>query len=456
MSRLVLVSNRVALPGEERAGGLAVALARALEETGGLWFGWSGTLAESDDEARREHWQRAGETTFLTLALRRQEHAGFYTGFANRVLWPLLHYRTDLMEYRRQDRDTYFAVNRRFAAALSRHLRPDDLVWVHDYHFLPFGAELRRLGYDRPLGLFLHTPCPPRALLELIPAHQELFTSLTAYDLIGLQTETDAEALDHYLVRHGSRDRSTPRPAIAAFPIGIDPEGISRLAQRSIQTASVRRLHTSLEGRRLILGVDRLDYSKGLPRRFEAFALALEADPTLARTVSYLQIAPASRGDVPEYREIRRELERLAGHINGRHAEPDWTPIRYVNRTYSHPTLCGYYRLARVGLVTPLRDGMNLVAKEYLAAQDPSDPGILILSEFTGAAHELTSALLVNPYDLDAMADAIRHALGMPLAERRGRWQAAMDRLRTQTVTTWYRTFLRDLVRHHEESAHQP
>lgn len=452
MRRLVVVSNRVALPEETRAGGLAVALRAALDEHGGLWFGWSGRIAERAPEVNEiEH---AG-IDYATLDLTRAEHAGYYAGFANRVLWPLLHSRFDLVEFDADAYRVYRAVNRRWAEALVTRLRTDDVLWVHDYHLIPLAAELRRLGCRQRIGFFLHTALAPADLLAYMPRHRELLTTLADYDLVGVQTPRDLTALRGYfhdvLAARDAVGNSVLLPdgrhvRLAAYPIGIDVEAVRSGAQpRRGGTTGLRRLRASLEDRALIIGVDRLDYSKGLPQRLTSFGHLLEQFPEWRRRVSLLQIAPASRGDVPEYRAIRRDLERIAGNINGRYAEPDWTPIRYVSRAYPQTALCGYYRAARVGLVTPLRDGMNLVAMEYLASQDGENPGVLVLSEFAGAAQQLDSALRVNPLDHEATAAAMNQALAMPLDERVARWRSAMDVIERDDITAWRRHFLQAL-----------
>ena len=454
MSRLVIVSNRVALPGEARAGGLAVALQAALEETGGLWFGWSGKIDPVRSGRLQE--QQAGNIRYVTIDLSRRDHADYYNGFANRSLWPLLHFRVDLVDYSRETYAAYRRVNALFAEKLAPLLRDDDLVWVHDYHLIPLAALLREHGVRCRLGFFLHVPMPSSDLLAALPQHGRLFEGLSAYDLVGFQTSRDLERFQDYVRLFGRGNVVAPgvletgggrRLHAGAFPISIDTAHIEQQAREAVDKPSVRRLKDSLSGRALAIGVDRLDYSKGLPERFRAFARYLQRHPQQLGKLTFLQIAPVSRGDVAEYRALREELEQLAGHINGGHAEPDWTPMRYVNRNYAHPTLTGFYRLARVGLVTPLRDGMNLVAKEFVAAQDPDDPGVLVLSTFAGAARELESALLVNPYDLDGVADAIAAAVRMRVGERRERWQAMMDVLRAHDITAWRRGYLAALAR---------
>jgi trehalose 6-phosphate synthase len=453
MSRLVVVSNRVTMPNENRAGGLAVALRAALAEHGGLWFGWSGKRVR--EPSGQMHDVRDGKTRYSTVDLAYDDFEAYYNGFANRTLWPLLHFRLDLVDYTRETYAGYRRVNALFADRLASELEPDDIVWVHDYHLIPLAQRLRERGVANRIGFFLHVPMPSSDLLAALPEHLELFAALSSYDLVGFQTERDLERFQDYVRLHG-RGRVVEtglmetaggrRFRAGAFPIGIDTKTIVAQAARAVNKPTVRRLRDSLPGRRLAIGVDRLDYSKGLPERMRAFERHLERHPDQGGMLTFLQIAPVSRGEVPEYQKLRGELESLSGRINSRHAVPDWTPVRYVNRNFPHDVLTGFYRLADMALVTPMRDGMNLVAKEFVASQDPDDPGVLVLSRFAGAARELPDALLVNPYDMDGVADAIASACAMPLAERRERWRAMLDRIETYDIHAWRRDFLATLT----------
>jgi trehalose 6-phosphate synthase len=447
--RLVVVSNRVAMadPGGKNAGGLAIGILAALKRSGGIWFGWSGEVADAPpDAAELAH---SDDITYATLDLARADYEQYYNGFANRVLWPLFHYRLSLVDYQREDFAGYLRVNRQFARHLAPLLRSDDVIWVHDYHLMPLADELRRLGVAQPIGFFLHTPFPAAELLRVLPCHATLMRAMCAYDLVGFQTENDLAAFRDYLLRcAGGRLEADGvvaafgrRPRAAIFPIGIDVDAIALQAAQSAGGRQMKRLQESLRQRQLIIGVDRLDYSKGLLQRFRAFERLIELFPEMRGHVTLMQIAPPTRSEVPEYMQIRRSLETAAGHINGRFAEFDWMPVRYLNKSFNHRTLCGFLRAARIGLVTPLRDGMNLVAKEYVAAQDPDDPGALVLSCFAGAAHELTDALLVNPYDVDGVAEAIQEALVMPREERTQRWRAMMAVLRRNDIVAWRESF---------------
>ena len=453
MARLVVVSNRVTLPRERmsRAGGLAVALRDALQRAGGIWFGWSGEVSDAADG--KPQVTTVGKVTYVTLDLSPSDHAAYYVGYANSTLWPLCHYRLGLIDFHRSHFDGYLRVNAAFAKALRPLLKPDDVIWVHDYHFMPLGAELRRLDVENQIGFFLHIPFPAAEVFRALPAHRRLVRDLCAYDLIGLQTATDVRTFTGYLVNEaggtvcpdGSFQAFGLRSRVAAFPIGIDTEAFAATARENADSPETIRLTQSLVGRHLVLGVDRLDYSKGIPQKVEAFYELLGRWPEHASRVTFMQIAPVSRGEVAQYRALRRDIEAKAGRLNGKYAEFDWVPVRYLNKSFSRATLAGFYRAARVGFVTPLRDGMNLVAKEYIAAQDPADPGVLILSTFAGAAHELKAALLVNPYDVDQLGEALHQSLVMPLDERKARYEQQMDVLRTNTLAAWRDSFLTQL-----------
>ncbi|SEL43888.1 trehalose 6-phosphate synthase [Pseudoxanthomonas sp. GM95] len=451
MSRLVVVSNRVALPGQSQTGGLATGLTAALAERGGLWFGWSGKTARDSGGL---HEVSEGNTRYVTMDLSKADHDAYYLGFSNGALWPLLHFRLDLVDYDRSKREGYRRVNALFADKLAPLLKEDDTVWIHDYHLIPLGALLRERGIGCKIGFFLHTPMPSADLIAALPDHQRFFSTLYSYDLVGFHTQRDVDRFKAYVRLFGggkALDGDTleapggRRFQTGAFPISIDTGLIAQQARTSANKTAVRDLRNSLRGRQLAIGVDRLDYSKGLPERFSGFERYLKRHKEQRGSLTYLQIAPVSRGEVAEYKVLRSQLEQIAGHVNGTYAEADWTPIRYVNQNYTHATLTGFYRAARVGLVTPLRDGMNLVAKEYIAAQDPEDPGVLVLSILAGAADELTEALIVNPHDLDGVADAIATASTMPKPRRIERWRAMMDKLQHNDINAWRKAYLQAL-----------
>ncbi len=436
MGRLVIVSNRTPPPRERGnpAGGLAVALKEAIAGRQVLWFGWSGnTVSGTVAEPRLI---RSGPLTLATLDLDQEEYRGFYQGFSNGMLWPLLHSRIELAEFRRDQLAAYRAVNEAFATALVKLLRPDDVIWVHDYHLFFLGEALRRLGVTVRIGFFLHVPFPPPPIFSVLPQGEALLRALAVYDVIGMQTEEDAANLDRNFAENGIDAHAE------AFPIGIDPASFAAAAERAARTPDAERLRASLGDRSLIIGVDRLDYTKGLPQRFRAFAQLLRRFPEHRNRVTFMQVAPVSRGDVAHYRRLRKELDELAGRINGEHAEFDWVPIRYITRAVPRNTIAGFFRAARVGLVTPLRDGMNLVAKEYVAAQEQQDPGALVLSRFAGAASTMEGALLVNPYDPDETAEALHAALTMGPAERHARWLTLNHAVTYYSADRWARAFL--------------
>ena len=450
---LVVVSNRVARgkANEPMTGGLASALLPVVEKSGAVWVGSSGRVRDGNQEPFAEI-ETLGAGALALLDLPAAHYGGYYEGFANSALWPAMHSRPDLIRATRDDYLSYREVNVFMARALLRFRKPDTAFWVQDYHFLALGAELRELGVTSPIGFFLHTPWPSRNVIGGVPHVRELIEAMLAYDLIGFQTGEDCEnflsSVQHELdlpVHDGVILSRHGRTRAAAFPIGIDVELFAQQAAKAASHPEVSRLRRSLDGERLAIGVDRLDYSKGLTNRICAFDRMWAMHPSLARSVSLLQIATPSRGAIEAYGDLQSDVAKLVSDVNGRHGEIDWTPIRYLNKGFGQGVLAGLYRTAQVGVVTPLQDGMNLVAKEYVAAQNPADPGVLVLSKFAGAANELDAALLVNPHDIDGMARTIATALTMPLTERRMRWEAMMARLRRGTIRQWFARFVEEL-----------
>jgi len=451
MSRLVAVSNRLSIPGHTSPpGGLAVGLLSALRQAGGIWFGWSGSAPEAP-AAEPESIEKDG-IRFVTIDLPRAQFELYYDGFCNATLWPLHHYFPNAFRYDAAEYEAYVGINRIFASTLMRLLEPGDTVWIHDYQLMPLGGLLRAQGAHARRGFFLHIPYPNIALLRVLPVYAELVRDLCQYDLVGFQTAEDLEGFQsavHSVFRDEARitndhiDFGDLRVQTGVFPIGVDVEAIAAQAEAAARDdEQVQRLIGGLLGRKLMLGVDRLDYSKGIVERFASYRTLLESTPELLGKVAYIQIAPLSRTHVAAYAAIRDTLEHAAGATNGQYADTDWTPVRYLNKDFPHQTLSGFMRVANVSVVTPLRDGMNLVAKEFVAAQDAEDPGVLVLSSMAGAARELTDALLVNPYDRSAVALALRQALAMPLAERRARHEAMLKVLRAKSITHWHRSFI--------------
>jgi trehalose 6-phosphate synthase len=453
MSRLVVISNRVPVPGDRNpaAGGLAVGLADAVVP-GSLWFGWSGRRAAAASETPRI--AEAHGVTFATIDLGETDYRHFYSGFSNSTLYPLLLYRLGLVSFRQEDYAGYRAVNRAFAVAVAPLLRPDDLIWIHDYQLLAVGHELRALGCRQRIGFFLHTPFVPPPLFAALPRAEALLDALCACDVVGFHTadyraafmecvrvllavEPDSE--DSFIHR-GRRVRAI------VDPIGIDVARFAATATRAASATAAASLEASLVGRNLALSVDRLDYAKGLPNRIHALDHLLRDHPEHRRRLTFLQVAAPSREEHSDYRALRRELDRAVGDVNGRYSEPDWTPVRYITRSLRRTTLAGFYRLSRLGVVTPLRDGMNLVAKEYIAAQNLADPGVLVLSRFAGAAEDLTDALIVNPYDAEEIADAMHRGLTMKLEERQERQKSLLERIRASSARHYCERFLAALA----------
>ncbi len=461
MSRLVVVSNRVAyLEKKSQSGGLAVALGDALRQTGGVWFGWDGSVVETEEQVLVKSVQQ-GAVTISTAPLTQQDYQDYYVGFANQVLWPVCHYRLDLVNFETAYFDGYRRVNARFADGLAQLLQPDDVVWIHDYHLFSLASELRSRGCKQKIGFFLHIPFPPPGVLLAVPVHQWLIKSLFACDVIGFQTNVDVVNFQRFISEHVNgdileEDRVTAygRTVIArAFPIGIDVDSFYQMAHTPEADQIIERLNRRNLARSHIVGVDRLDYSKGLPERMKAFHRLLELYPDKQKTVTLMQIAPPTREDVAAYSDIREELEQRSGAINGEYGDFDWTPVRYLHRNVPREQLAALFRGSEVGLVTPLRDGMNLVAKEYVAAQDLDNPGVLVLSRFAGAAEDLREALIVNPYDIDDIAHAIEQALTMPREERRERHGVLLERVRSNDATHWRNSFLAALAPDHPEFA---
>jgi trehalose 6-phosphate synthase len=459
MSRLIVVSNRVTVPerpGEAPAGGLAVALSAALKEYSGFWFGWSGATAS--EFSNRIQMRRVNDVTVVTVDLEESDYQEYYNGFANGTLWPLFHYRIDLTAYDRSFSEGYERVNHRFAETLAPLIEPDDLIWVHDYHLIPLGRELRLFGVTNPIGFFLHIPWPAPQILTTLPRHRQLVESLFSYDLVGFQTDEWLWAFESYVLGEaggawtadGRLQAFGQSVRAQAFPIGLDLEEFQALARSPVALRAFDRMAAHSVFRSLIVGVDRLDYSKGLEERLYGFEAFLEQNPELRREVLYLQVAPTSRGEVEAYQDLRGRIDALCGRINAIYADMDSAPIRYVNRGYRRDELAGIYRAASVCLVTPLRDGMNLVAKEYVAAQDPDDPGVLMLSRFAGAARQMTEAVIVNPYSREELADGLKLSLSMSLAERRARYESLMAGIRRSNVKIWRDSFVDALTAAHE------
>jgi len=465
LSRLIVVSNRISKPAPEGAssqGGLAMAISAALRQANGVWFGWSGNAVE--EFTGQISMQRIDDVTIATIDLEAQDIDEYYNGYANRTLWPLFHYRIDLTQYERSFGEAYARVNKRFADTLLPLIGPDDIVWIQDYHLIPLGRELRERGVKNAIGFFLHIPWPARELILTLPRHRQLVESLFHYDVIGFHTEEWKAAFQSYVTNDAdgmalsdgrlSAFGRTVRPG--AFPIGIDAEGFKEMVRSPTAQENQARMIESKAGRKMLLGVDRLDYSKGIDERLLAYERLLADNPELRRQIFLLQISTYTRSEVDAYRDMIQRLDSISGRINGAYAEMDWIPIRNVHRMHSREELAGIYRAADVALVTPLRDGMNLVAKEFVAAQDEANPGVLVLSRFAGAAWQMRDALIVNPFSQEDVSDAVKRALAMPLKERQGRWRALMDGVERDDINAWRDNFVAAMHEAREQGKKPP
>ena len=455
MSRLVVVSNRVAdFENASQSGGLAVGLADALSARGGIWFGWDGNVVSAGTRVPPTK-KTYGNVTTITLPLTRKDYNQFYVGFSNSVLWPSFHYRLDLIKHESGFLTGYKRVNSKFADALSPLLEDDDIIWVHDYHLIPLAQELRKRGHRHRIGFFLHIPFPSHEIYSATPGHDWLGKVLLSYDLVGFQTSTDVENFMNMIKMEFGGDAQIEGDVIhteerltrfGRFPIGIDVDAFRAIAHSDEAAEQIANLQRRTLVRTHIIGVDRLDYSKGLPDRLKGFRRLLERYPEIHKRVTLMQIAPPTRENVEAYSDIREELEKLSGAINGEFADFDWTPVRYIHRAIPRHILAALFCGSQIGFVTPLRDGMNLVAKEYVAAQRDDNPGVLVLSKFAGAAEEMEEALMVNPYDVDDLAENLHAALQMPLGERIERQKALLQRIKRHDARHWQASFLDSLV----------
>ena len=452
--RVVIVSNRTPSVStsssvEERrnlpVGGLVSSLRPFLETRGGIWMGWDGNGQE--DTAPTTITEVDG-IRLVSVSLSRDEVESFYNVFSNRTLWPILHGFPDKAIISHDSYRVYRSVNRKYAAALIDLLRPDDLVWVHDYHLIPLAHELRKLGWTGMTGFFLHIPFPPSEIFGILPWARKLLTRLFDYDLVGLQTRKYAHNLQESFgdelgaaligdtVHHEGRTLK-----VRSFPVSADIQAFREMAQSQVPTPVSRFLEDFPKDRQLLLGVDRLDYTKGIAQRMRAIERLFDDHPELLGRVTLIQISAPSRVNIPEYAQERERLDSLVGKINGKFGEAHWMPIHPLHRSYSQQDLAHLYREADVCLVTPLRDGMNLVAKEFVASQT-SDPGVLVLSRFCGAAESMQDALIVNPYDFQRTASAIYRALTMPGSERQRRWKVLYGDVSSHTARDWCYSFI--------------
>ncbi len=466
VSRLVAVSNRLPIrlvheadqwslrPG---AGGLVTALAPVLKNRGGVWIGWPGAVDLEDPELLQElMWQASQESgyRFHPVRLTTQDIQGYYYGFANEVIWPLFHDLQGRCNFAPEYWRAYQEVNAKFAQVIARNCREDDYLWIHDYHLMTVARALREMDARIPAGFFLHIPFPPLDIFLKLPWRAQILLALMEFDLIGFQTLRDRRNFlqcANYLLggtkvsgrgmvvtlRAGGRE-----VRVGHFPISIDFDSFAGTAANQEVSDRAWYLHENFPERQIILGVDRLDYTKGIPDRLEAFRRALIRHPELQEQVSLLQVVVPSREEVPAYQALKADIERLISQINGQFTRQGWVPIHYMYRHLDKPELLAYYRTADIALVTPLKDGMNLVAKEYCAC-NIEENGVLILSEFAGVASQFYRwALMVNPYDVEAVADVIYEACTMDVKERRPRMARLRESVRRQNIYWWVDAYL--------------
>ncbi len=460
MSRLLLVSNRLPVTvkseGEQvtvtpSAGGLATGLKGPHQNSGGLWIGWPGDVSKLRDSQRQKLEARLAELRCVPMYLSPSEVSQYYEGFSNRVLWPLFHYLLDRIPLHSRDWNAYRRVNEKFADLVAQHYQPGDLIWVQDYQLLLLPGLLRERLPDARIGFFLHIPFPASEIFRTLPWRDALLEGMLGADLIGFHTLSYVRNFVHSLLRIAgvptNVDRVTFRGRqirVAAFPMGVDAQAFAHNAALPEVATMVDEIRAQAADHKILLGIDRLDYTKGIPRRLLAVERLLEHEPSLRGRLRLIQVAVPSRTKVDAYEEFRHQVDELVGRINGAYGTINSTPIHYLYQSFNEKQLTAMYRAADVMLVTALRDGMNLVAKEFVAARTDDD-GVLVLSEFAGAASELGEALIVNPYDVDGIADGIQKALEMPEEERKLRMSALRRRVNEFDVHRWAQTFLETL-----------
>src|SRR5213083_571820 len=467
MNRLILVSNRLPFALEQAGesqwsvtpspGGLVSALGPVLRGRGGTWSGWPGVAGEIPDAPFAKATRDAGYEV-VPVALSEAERDEFYYGYSNEVIWPLFHDLQNFCHFEPAYWETYKTVNERYAEAIARHCKPGDFIWVHDYHLMYVAQALRERGLSRKLSgltFFLHIPFPPFDIFSKLPHQQRLLRALLQFDLLGFQTRRDVRNFIQCVRRVMSEAKVVARRdlqlirfedreiCVGYFPIGIAFDSFEKSARSDSVEQRAQRLRATFPGCQLILGSDRLDYSKGIPERLRAFRTALERYPELSGRVVLIQIVVPSRVEIPRYHEFKQRIDRLVGDINGRFSTSTWLPVQYHFRCLERDDLLAHYRACDIAFITPLKDGMNLVAKEYCACRIEED-GVLILSQFAGAAEQLKpGALLVNPYDIEEMADTILKAFRMSRADRSARMKRMRHMVQKENVFWWVDSFLR-------------
>lgn len=464
LQRLVVVSNRLPASLKEEggewkvkagAGGLVTALAPVLKNRGGMWIGWSGTSdPDVDVDGLLADFSAEAGYELRTVPLTEEEVDGYYFGFSNEIIWPLFHDLQTRCRFHPRYWRTYLDVNFKFAEAVARRTTPDDYIWIQDYHLMHQAFFLKSMGVRRNLGFFLHIPFPTPDIFMKLPWRWKVIQALTEYDLVGFQTMQDRRNFVGCLHRLMPEAKVEGRGAVVtvdlgnrkfrlgAFPISIDFNQFSEMASREEVGQKTFELREALRHRKIILGVDRLDYTKGIPERIRSIQTLLRRYPDLKGRINFIQIAVPSREEVDEYKDLRLEIEQLVGRVNGEFSIPGWVPVHYHYRNLPHDELVAFYAAADIGLVTPLRDGMNLVAKEYCACNNSED-GVLVLSEFAGAAAQLQKhAYLVNPYDMEGIAKALHRAFHWGKEERRSNMVHLRDHVRKNNIFWWVDSFL--------------
>ncbi len=461
--KFIIVSNRLPLEIDSQddnitmkpgSGGLVTALTPILRKYEGTWIGWDGDLSGrvSDDILERE--AKSFAYTMKTVSLTPEEIQDYYDGFCNETLWPLFHDYLGRTQFHRSTWQAYQRVNLKFAQNVANYIKNEDFIWIQDYHLTMIGKHLREWGFQQKLAFFLHIPFPPWDLFMRLPWRKEIIECLLCYDTMGLQTVRDCRnfiqcirrILPEAKIAIGRKrivvGYSGKQTIVGAFPISIDFKEFSDLAKTKKVEEEAWFIHENMPDRKIVLGVDRLDYTKGIPRRLQAFETLLEKYPDMCEKVSLVQIVVPSRTNVPEYQKMKQNIEETVGRINGRLTVKGWVPIHYIYRRLSREELIAYYRTSEIALITPLKDGMNLVAKEYCASC-VSGMGVLILSEFAGAASQLRKgAILVNPYNVEHVAEELYRAFNMPQVERKSRMRRLRSIIRRNTIYGWLDNFL--------------
>ncbi len=461
--KLIIASNRLPfvlerdgdswklIPG---SGGLVTAMAPVLRDRGGTWIGWPGIAGKVDISDHLASASTSAGFDMKPVYLEEEDVKQYYIGLSNEVLWPLFHDLQSYCNFNPSYWQAYIDINARFARVISENAGPEDFIWVHDYHLLATASELKKLGMQTSIAFFLHIPFPPLDIFAKLPWRTEILHSMLAYDIVGFQTLRDRRNFLQCLRTfvddisiEGKGQVLTARSGgrsirIGYFPISIDYDEFSHMAESREVADAAWYIHEDIPKGKIVLGVDRLDYTKGIPYRFRAFEKFLEEHPDLHRKITLVQVVVPSRRNIPVYEDLKIEIERMVGEINGRFTRSGWVPIHYIFRSLSRPELLGYYRTAEIALITPLKDGMNLVAKEYCAS-NIEQSGVLILSEFAGAAPQMKKgAILVNPYSIEEVSKAIFDAWRMDLRERRMRMKKLQGSVAKNDIYWWVNSFL--------------